>query len=435
MGGMEWYMAGALLLGTVVFLMALSVPVPFAFLLADVVGLVFLIGGDVGLKQLVANMTSSITHFTLVAVPLFILMGELFFHTGIASRVFDVFDKLLGNVRGRLSYLVISGGALFGALSGSSMANTAMLGSSLLPEMQRRGYKPHVSMGPIIATGGLAILIPPSALAVLLGSLARIDIGDLLIAGVVPGVMLAALFALVVFVSVRLDPDAAPQYVTARALWGEKIRLIVTDLLPMGIVVFMVIGLIVLGITTPTESAAFGVLGVLIVAVLFRALTWQAVAKSLTGAARVSGMVFLVILGSTSFSELLALSGASYGVISWATSLQVSPYTILAIMFLTLLFLGMLMESVSIMMLTVPIFFPLALSLGFDPVWFGILNLIALEIGLATPPFGLCLFVMLGVAPAGATLPQVSLAVLPYLLCTVLMVLLLVLFPGLTSIF
>lgn len=430
---MEWYLAGALLLGTVVLFMVASVPVALAFLLADVIGLVILIGSDVGLKQLVANMTSSITHFSLVAVPLFILMGELFFHTGIAGRVFNVFDKLLGNVRGRLSYLVIGGGALFGALSGSSMANTAMLGSSMLPEMKRRGYKSHVSMGPIVATGGLAILIPPSALAVLLGSLARLDIGALLIAGVIPGVILAVLFAGVVFVAVRLDPDAAPQYAIEPAPWSERLRLIATDLLPMSIVVFMVIGLILLGIATPTESAAFGVLGVVIVALLFRALTWQAVSKALVGAANISGMVFLVILGSNTFSQLLALSGASGGLIQWATSLEVSPYAVLATMLLTLLFLGMLMESVSIMMLTVPIFFPLAASLGFDPVWFGVLNMIALEIGLATPPFGMCLFIIIGVAPPGTTLYEVSRAVLPYVLCMMLMTLLLVLFPSLTS--
>lgn len=429
---MEWYAAGGLLLGTVVVLMALSIPVAFAFLLTNLIGVLIFIGPVGGIEQLIANSTDSVTNFTLISVPLFVLMGELFFHTGIATKVFDVFDKLLGAVAGRLSYLTIGGGTLFAALSGSSMANTALLGSTLLPEMINRGYKRHVSMGPIIATGGLAILIPPSALGVLLASLARIDVGRLLLAGIVPALVLAAMYAAVVFISVRIDPQAAPQYSYRRVSIWTLLWLIVTNLLPMGIVIFMVIGFIILGITTPTESAAFGVLGVTIVSVMFRALTWDAVQKSLLGTAQVSGMIFLIILGSTSFSQLLALSGASNGLINWVTTLHVSSYFILGAMIVIILFLGMLMESVSIMMLTVPIFFPLAQTLGFDLIWFGTLMLISLEVGLATPPFGMGLFVMLGVAPRGTTLVDVSKAVFPYVMCTVALIAALVFFPGLT---
>lgn len=429
---MEWYISGAILLGIIVTLMGLSVPVALAFLLTNILGMLIFIGSEAGLKQLVANATISITSFTLVSVPLFILMGELFFHTGIATRVFDVFDKFLGNVRGRLSYMTIGGGTLFATLSGSSMANTAMLGTTLLPEMAARGYKRHVTMGPIIAVGGLAILIPPSALAVLLGSLARVNIGSLLIAGIVPGLLLAALYTLVVFVSVRLDPQAAPHYAVEKVPLRAKLRLLVTDLLPMGIVVFMVVGLIVLGIATPTESAAFGVLGVLCVAALFRALTFAALMKALIASARVSGMVFLIILASTTFAELLAMSGASIGLIRWVSGLDVSPYVVLTMMVLILLALGMLMESVSIMMLTVPVFFPLIIALGFDPIWFAVIFLLALEIGQMTPPFGMGLFIMLGVAPRGTTLGQVGWAVLPYVLCILFVIVLLIVFPWLT---
>lgn len=431
---MDWYVSGAILLGIIIMLMGLSVPVALAFLLTNMLGLLLFIGTEAGLKQLVANATISITNFTLVSVPLFILMGELFFHTGIATRVFDVFDKFLGNVRGRLSYLTIGGGTLFAALSGSSMANTAMLGTTLLPEMSRRGYKRHVTMGPIIAVGGLAILIPPSALGVLLGSLARVNIGSLLIAGILPALMLAVLYALVVFVSVRLDPEAAPNYAVESVPLATKLWLLVTNLLPMGIVIFMVIGLIVLGVATPTESAAFGVAGVMAVAALFRALTIRAVLNALIASARVSGMVFLIILGSMTFSELLAISGASSGLIRWTSGLDVSPYVILAAMVLILLALGTLMETVSIMMLTVPVFFPMAQALGFDPIWFAVITLLALEIGQMTPPFGMGLFVMLGVAPRGTTLGQVSWAVLPYVACIFFVILVLAVFPDLTRV-
>lgn len=432
---MAWYLSGTLLIGLIVGSMASTLPVAFAFLLANMVGVLVFIGGLAGLEQLVANATTSITSFTLVTIPLFILMGELFFHTGVSNRIFDVLDKLFGRLPGRLSYMTVSGGTLFAALSGSSMANTALLGASLLPEMTRRGYKDHLSMGPIVACGGLAIIIPPSGLAVLLGSLAHLDIGALLLAGLVPGMLLALLYAVVIFVSVRLDPSAAPRYEVEPSSWAEIIRLVCVNLLPMAFVIFLVVGLIVLGLATPTESAAFGVLGVVIVAACFRRLSVDAIKKAIVGSAKVSGMVFLIIMGSSTFSQLLAFSGASPGLISWATSLDVAPVVLLAAMFGVLLFLGLFMEAASIMMLTVPIFFPLALGLGYDPIWFGIIMLISLEIGLATPPFGMGLFVLLGVAPKGTTLGQVSLAVLPYLLCTVLLVLLLVAFPQLTATF
>jgi len=428
---MAWYEAGALLVGIILVLMAVRMPVAFAFLLANLIGALVFIGGEAAIKQLLANATTSVTTFALVPVPLFLLMGELFFHTGVAARVFDVFDKLLGNLPGRLAYLTVGGGTLFAALSGSSIANTAMLGSTLLPQMTERGYKHHLSMGPIIATGGLAIMIPPSALAVLLGSIAQIDIGRLLIAGLLPGVVLAGLYGLVIFVSVRIDPGAAPQYPVEAVSLGTKLRLAVVNLLPMGGVIFLVVGLIILGIATPSEAAAFGVLGVLLVAAGFRALTWPAILASLRGTLRVTGMVFLIILGSSTFSQILAFSGASSGLIRWAAELEVAPLAVLAAMLLILLVLGMLMESVSIMMLTVPIFFPLLGTLGYDPIWFGVLMLLVLEISLATPPFGLGLFVLLGVAPPGTSLPQVVAASLPYLLCGILLAVLLIALPQL----
>jgi tripartite ATP-independent transporter DctM subunit len=425
---MPWFEAGALLIGLVILFMGLTLPVAFAFMMVNMIGVIVFIGGDAGITQLVANSAISVTNFALVPVPLFILMGELFFHSGIAVKVFDVFDRLLGRIPGRLAYLTVGGGTVFAALSGSSMANTALLGSTMLPEMVKRGYKPHVSMGPIIGTGGLAILIPPSGLAVLLGSLASIDIGRLLIAGIIPGLGLAVLYVLVIAVSTVLDPKAAPHYPVEDTPWLMKLRLVVTNLLPMGFVIFMVVGLIIIGIATPTEAAAFGVLGVLIVAAGFRSLNRAIIWKSLLGTVKVTGMVFLIILGSSTFSQMLALSGASSGMISWATTLDVSPLMILAVMFVILLVMGMLMESVSIMMLTVPLFFPLAQNMGFDLIWFGVLVMVSLEIGLATPPFGMGLFVMLGVNPS-SDLIEVSLATLPYVGCAILLVILLVIWP------
>tara|TARA_R110000850_G_scaffold100377_12_gene207904 strand:+ start:526 stop:1845 length:1320 start_codon:yes stop_codon:yes gene_type:complete len=428
---MEWYEAAGLMVGGLLFMMFFGMPVAIAFLTINVVGVYLFMGGIIGIDQLVANATTSVTSFALVPVPLFLIMGELLFHTGLAVRVFDALDKCFGGIKGRLSYLTVGGGTIFATLSGSSMANTAMLGTTLMPDMIKRGYKPKMIMGPILATGGLAMIIPPSSLAVLLGSLARIDVGALLIAGLVPGLVLALMFVATIRLQIALDPDAAPGYAAERATFGEILYAIITDILPMGLVIFAVVGLILLGWATPTESAAFGTLAVAILAAIYGKLTWDAMIAAMKGTLMVSAMMLMIIVGSTTFSQILAFSGASTGLISYAMSFDFGFYAILALMFLVLIILGMFMDQLSIMMLTLPIFMPLASSYGFDPIWFGVIMLLALELSLATPPFGLLLFVMVGVSPPGTTIGQVAWAAAPYIACTLLLVLILAVFPEL----
>lgn len=431
---MDWYWAATLMIGGVVGLMALGVPVAFAFLATNAVGVMVFMGGAVGLSQLVANATTSVTTFTLVPVPLFLIMGELFFHTGLALRIFDALDKCVGRLPGRLSYLTVGGGTLFATLSGSSIANTAMLGSLMVPEMMRRGYKPHMAIGPILGIGGLAMIIPPSTLAVLLGSIAHIDVGGLLIAGIIPGLILAAMYTGLIAVQIRRDPDAAPRYAVEPASRREKFMALLVNILPMGLVVFCVVGLIILGLATPTEASAFGVVSVILLAALYRCLSWGAVQKSLVGAVRVTGMVFLIIIGSSTFGQILAFSGATSGLISWSLGLNLSPGLALALMLAVLLFFGMFMDQVSMMLITLPVFMPLAQSYGFDPVWFGIVVLLGLEVSLVTPPFGLLLFVMMGVSPEGTTLGQVAKAALPYIAAVFVLLALLALFPDIALI-
>jgi len=428
---MEWYEAASLMVGGLLFLMFFGMPVAIAFLTINVVGVWLFMRGMIGIDQLVANATTSVTSFALVPVPLFLIMGELLFHTGLAVRVFDALDKCFGGIRGRLSYLTVGGGTIFATLSGSSMANTAMLGTTLMPDMIKRGYKPKMIMGPILATGGLAMIIPPSSLAVLLGSLARIDVGALLIAGLVPGLVLALMFVTTIRVQIALDPDAAPGYAAERASPGQVLYAIATDILPMGLVIFAVVGLILLGWATPTESAAFGTLAVAILAAVYGKLTWASIIAAMRGTLMVSAMMLMIIVGSTTFSQILAFSGASTGLISYAMSFDFGFYAILALMLLVLILLGMFMDQLSIMMLTLPIFMPLASSYGFDPIWFGVIMLLALELSLATPPFGLLLFVMVGVSPPGTTIGQVAWAAAPYIACTLLLVVILAIFPGL----
>jgi len=425
----EWYVSGALALGSILLLMFLSMPVAFAFLLVSFGGMYWLAGVP-GMSQVAANASVAVTHFVFLPIPLFLLMGELFFNAGVAQKVFDAVDMLIGRMRGRLSYVTIFGGTTFAALTGTSMGNTAMLGSLLVPEMSRRGYAKRMSMGPILGVGGLAILIPPSGLGVLLGSLAKIDIGRLLIAGVLPGLMLAFLYLVLIWVMIRLDPSSVPDDDPVQHSLGQKIRVIVTHILPLSVIIFMVIGLILLGVATPTESAAFGVLGVLIVAWAFGGLTWAAIFKSLQGTVKVTTMILLIVAASSTFSQVLAFSGATSGMIRAVSAVEFSPIMVVVVMFAILLFMGMFMDQASIMMLTIPIFFPIAQAQGFDLIWFGIVMLLALEMSGVTPPFGLNLFVMLGVAPKGTTMAEVAKSGLPFLGCGLLLFVMMVIEPN-----
>ncbi len=426
-----WYGSLAFLIGMIMFLMALGLPVALSFLTTNIIGWLVFNGFQLAaISQVVDNSTILITRFTLGPVPMFIMMGSLFFFTGLALRVFDGLDVLFGRLPGRLCYLTVAGGALFSTLTGSSMANTAMLGSLMVPEMQRRGYNWRMSMGPVLGSGGLAMIIPPSALGVLLAAIAGIDVGKLLIAGLIPGFLLAVLYALMITLQLAMNPAGAPSYEVERTTWGKKLSMFCTHVLPMGFVVFMVIGFIIFGWATPTEAAALGVLGVVILAAAFGALTWDSLVKSVDGTVKVAAMVFFILMNSTVFSQLLAFSGASAGMLAWVTSFQLSRYEVLFVMFCVLILLGMFMDGTSMMLITIPIFFPLAKAFGIDLVWFGLFVLLCIEMSGTTPPFGLLLYVMLGVAPKGTTLYQVASAAFPFLVCDAILILMLVFWPG-----
>ncbi len=428
---MEWFEALAVLLGVILVLMAIGMPVALAFLAANILGAWVFMGGERGVSQLLNNGFGSLTKYALMPIPLFLLMGEIFFYTGLGGRMFNAIDKLLGKLPGRLSYVTVLGGTAFSTLSGSSMGSTALLGSLMVPEMSRRGYKSYMSIGPILGTGGLAIIIPPSALAVLLATLAQIDVAALLLAGVIPGLILAGFYLATIWLQTKIDPNAAPAYEVQSMSLAEKIVLLFREVLPMVGIMVVIIILMIEGFVTPSEAAAFGALGVLLLAAIFKCLTLDALRKSITGALRVTLMAYLIVFGSATFSQLLAFSGASRGLVKWATSFDLAPLAMLMIMFAVLLLLGMFMEQISIMLLTVPIFFPLAQSLGFDLVWFALIMLLSLEISFTTPPFGLLLFVMKGVAPPGTTMREIYTSAFPFIGCSLVLVALLIAFPNL----
>jgi tripartite ATP-independent transporter DctM subunit len=429
----EWYWAAIILFGLGIALMMLGVPVAIAFFATNIVAALLFMGGAGGIIQVINNGFGAMTNFALVPIPMFLLMGELFYHTGLAAKCFNAADKLLGNVRGRLSYVTLIGGTAFAGPAGSSMGACALLGTLMVPDMMRRGYNKYLSIGPIMGIGGLAVIIPPSALTVLLATLGRTDVGDLLIAGVVPGLILAAMYGVLIWAWTVLDPSAAPPYQVQRVPRLEKLRLFVFDVIPMvGIIVFSVLIMIV-GWCTPTEAAALGAVSVIVLAACYRSVTWRALRKSLEGTLRVTVMAFLIIFGSATFAQVLAFTGASSGLMNWALGFDLPQMGMLFVMIGVILFLGCFMDQLSMMLLTAPIFFPLAKTLGFDLTWFGLIMLLALEIGYTTPPFGLLLFVMKGVSPPGTSMRDIYLSALPFIACVLLLIALIILFPPLAT--
>ena len=430
---MAWYWAALILFGLGVGLMMLGVPVAIAFFATNIVAAALFMGGAVGVIQVINNGFGGMTNFALVPIPMFLLMGELFFHTGLAGRCFNAADKLLGNVPARLSFVTLIGGTAFAGPAGSSMGSCALLGSLMVPEMYRRGYSKYLSIGPIMGVGGLAVIIPPSALTVLLATLGRTDVGDLLIAGVIPGFVLALMYGILIYGWTVFDPSAAPQTPPPVVSRREKWRLVFVDVIPMvAIIVFSVV-IMIIGWSTPTEAAALGALSVIVLAACYGEMTWKSFLKSLEGALRVTVMAFLIIFGSATFAQVLAFTGASSGLMNWALGFQLSPHGMLLMMIGVIFFLGCFMDQLSMMLLTAPIFFPLAKTLNFDLTWFGLIMLLALEIGYTTPPFGLLLFVMKGVAPPGTTMRDIYMAGMPFIGCVLILIALIIAFPPLAT--
>ena len=429
---MDWGTTLLLMLSGLMFILLSGMPVAFAFLLFNLLGVLFLMG-PAGITMLSVSLFSSIAKFTIAPVPLFILMGTILFFSGMARRVIDIMDEWMGRMPGRLSVLTLVSGTVFATLSGSTIATTGTLGTLLIPEMEKRGYKKTMAVGPIMGVGGLAMIIPPSALAVVFGGIGKISIGKLLIAGILPGLVIATLYLTYIIGRCYLQPSVAPPYVIKQTKLATKISNTVIYAVPMLLIIVAVLGSIFFGIATPTEAAALGAVTSLILCAFYGRLNWKTVKKASMGAVEVTAMVFMILAGSTAFSQVLAFSGVSQELIQVITKLDVSPMLILLGMLLTTLVLGTFMEQIAIMMITLPVYMPVVRALGFDDVWFGILMLINIEIALTTPPFGMICFVMKGVAPPNTTMTDVYKAAIPFIICDVIAIGLFILFPSIVT--
>ncbi len=428
---MEWwgYLAVILALLTVFFLSGL--PIAFCFALFNLIGVTLWMGGPENFSLLTVSAFASIVSFPLIAVPLFILMGELLFQSGVVSIVLDCVGKWLTGVRGNLALVAVTAGTLFGTMSGSAVSGVAVLGSTLAPEMRKRGYSKELSLGPILGSGCLAMIIPPSVLAVLLGSLGQIPVGDLLISGVFPGVLLALGYAIYIIARVQMNRALAPAIDETRYTWLEKFRALAV-MAPILVITLLIWGVLLIGIATPSEAAAIGVFGALFVMALYRRLTWRAIRQSLLDTVKISGMIFLIIVGAAAFTQILAFTGTTAKIVNFASQPEFSPTLVLIGMMLTMILLGSFLDELALLMISIPIYMPVATALQFDPVWFGLLMLLTLEIATISPPYGLALFVLKGVVP-DASMNDVWKASIAYMLISTFVLALIMAFPAIAT--
>ena len=394
---MDWVGSLLILFALLLVGLASGLPVAFTFFGISFGGLYFLFG-PVAFSLIAAHTFASVALFAFIPIPLFVFMGEVLLRSGLAGETIDGADRWIGRVPGRLSVSTVAGGTVLSTLSGSSMAAVAMLGSTLLPEMTRKKYQPEMSVAPILAAGGLAVLIPPSAVAVLLGALAKVSIAKLLIAGIIPGLLLALVYVLYFVGRAMLQPKLAPPSTDIDVSWSARLRTLWL-LIPLGLLIMVVTGFIFFGIATPSEAAAMGALAAVVLARIFGRMNWQVIRDALMSTVTTSTMVLLVIAGSSAYAQVLGATGATSKLVAVVTALPLAPILMVIGMQAVVLVLGCFIDGVSIMLITLPIFMPIIATLGLDPIWFSVLILIQIELAGITPPFGLLLFVLKGVRP------------------------------------
>ena len=377
---------------------------------------------------LLANSVwNSMNSWALTALPLFILMGEILFRTSISTKLLNGLVPWLSNIPGRLLHINVVACSLFAAVSGSSAATTATVGKITLDDLSKRGYDRSLAIGSLAGAGTLGFLIPPSLIMIIYGVLSDTSIGKLFSGGIIPGLLLASFYSIYIGIRTKMDPSLVPAS-DKKYSFTEKLKAL-KDLMPVLGLILVVLGGIYLGITTPTEAAAIGVLGALILALAYRNLSWQNFREALLQAVQTSCMICLIIAGAAFLAQVVGFVGIARGISTYIASLDMSPYLLLVVLGLMYLLLGMILDGISIVVMTLPIVLPIVLAAGFDPLWFGIYLVIMVELSQITPPVGFSLFVIQGISYEPVS--YIIRSTLPFLIIMILMVVLLAIFPDL----
>ncbi|MFK4765420.1 TRAP transporter large permease [Desulfobaculum sp. SPO524] len=376
--------------------------------------------------DLLANSVwNSLNSWALTALPLFILMGEILYRTAISTRLLNGLVPWLSGVPGRLYHINVVACSLFAAVSGSSAATTATVGKITLSELTRRGYRKSLAIGSLAGAGTLGFLIPPSLIMIIYGVLSDTSIGKLFIAGVIPGVVLATMYSVYIVARAKMDPDAIPGE-DETYTWADRFAAL-RDLVPVFGLIVLVLGGIYVGLTTPTEAAAIGVVGALGLALYFRNLTWANLQQALLSAVKTSGMICFIIAGAAFLSQVVGFVGIARAISTSIADLNLSPYTLILVLGLMYLFLGMILDGISIVVMTLPIVLPIVQSAGFEALWFGIFVVFMVELSQITPPVGFSIFVIQHIAKEDVR--TILKATFPFFCIMVIMVILVTVFP------
>ncbi|MCX5812362.1 MAG: TRAP transporter large permease [Proteobacteria bacterium] len=416
------------IIGSVVLIVLLFLGMPIAFVMMFVgfLGLWSLSSLDAALPKVADTIYGVAANYPYTIIPLFILMGSFAGSGGITRELYNTFDKWFRRMPGGLGIATIAACAGFAAVSGSSVAAAAAMGNVALPEMRRFGYAPKLACGVVAAGGTLSFLIPPSLGFVVFGMLTEQSIGKLLISGIFPGLLLSIAYIAVVVVLVKMDPSIAPRS-SEKVTFREKL-IALKGVWETLLVFFIVMGGIYLGFINPTEAGAIGASALLIIVLLKRRLTWKNLFDSLLEMARISVMVLFLVAGATVFSYFLALSTIPTFVSSWIAGLGVSKYVILTIIIAIYFVLGCFLDSVSMMVLTLPVIFPVIVAIGFNPIWFGVVAVLMMEAGLITPPVGLNVYTIAGIAK-DVPMADIFRGSMPFLLAIIITTIILTIFP------
>ncbi len=400
-------------------------PIGFIMLIVGFVGFGSIVTFDAALSLIAKDIFTVFSSYNLTVIPLFVLMGQIAFHAGISTRLFDAAYKCIGHLPGGLAIATVGACAAFAAICGSTNATAATMAAATLPEMKRYNYKPGLATGVVAAGGSLGILIPPSVIFIVYGILTEQSIGKLFIAGLLPGVLLTALFILTILIWTTLRPDIGPkgERTTLREKAASLSGLVETILL-----FILVMGGLFGGIFTPTEAGAIGAFGTIVLALIRRNLTWDGFTASLFETTRITCMILVIVAGATVFGHFLAVSRIPYDIAAWITGFDLPSFMIIFLVILVYLIGGCFIDALALIMLTVPIFYPVVLQLGYDPLWFGVVIVLITQIGVITPPVGANVYVVSGVA-RDVPLEVIFKGVFPFVLAMILGTLLLVPFP------
>lgn len=406
-------------------------PVAYVMMLVGFVGFSCMISLNAGLDLLARTIYESFSAYGLTTIPLFILMGQLAFNSGINRRLYDTAYAFLGHTRGGLAMATVSACTAFGAVCGSSPATAATMATVGLPEMKRYQYADELAAGSVASGGGLGMIMPPSVVLIVYGVMTEQSIGQLFVAGIVPAVLITLLFILAIYIWCRVAPTQGPS--GERFSWKHRLYAL-TGLVDTLAVFVLVIGGLFKGLFTPTEAAGVGAFGVLVVSLVRRQITWAGFVKSLFETLRTSCMVMLLIAGAVVFGKFLAVTRIPFQIASWVGGFDLPPFMIMAIIVGVYFLGGCFMDALALVMLTIPIFYPVITQLGYDPIWFGVIIVLVTEMGVITPPVGINVYVVFGVARSvvgEVPLESIFKGILPFLLAVIAGIAILMMFPQL----